>query len=282
MGKELSKITIVGLGLIGGSIAKALKASDFKGEIIGIDSDLTAVAYGLQNGLLSSGGTTVNELVMGSDLVIIATHLRFFEEIVDELLAIDSKLLITDVGSVKKCDFIHKLVKERRLNFIGGHPLAGSEKTGIENGSAKLFENKPYYIIPYKNRVADTATVLSFVDLIGAKAIIMEEEKHDALMSMTSHVPHLLAALQMNILFKNQSEEILEHIGEGFKDATRIASSCPDLWSDIVLFNREKIISQVEQLQNEMNRLSEILQNNDRTEVYNYFKQASNLRNQLS
>ncbi|MBN2899585.1 MAG: prephenate dehydrogenase/arogenate dehydrogenase family protein [Clostridia bacterium] len=282
MGKELSKIAIIGLGLIGGSITKALKAAGFKGEVVGIDSNLTSVAYGLQNGLITSGGTTINNLVIGSDLVIVATHLRFFEEVVQDLLALDSSLLITDVGSVKKCEFIHELVATKKLNFIGGHPLAGSEKTGIENGSAKLFEDKPYYIIPYKNKVSDTAKVLSFVELIGAKPIIMEEEKHDALMSMTSHVPHLLAALQMNILFEHQSEEIIEHIGEGFKDATRIASSCPDLWSDIVLFNREKILSQVEQLQSEMSKLTDLLQQNDRNQVYNYFKQASNFRNQLS
>lgn len=282
MSKKLSKITIIGLGLIGGSMAKALRAGGFKGEIVGIDSDLTTVAFGLQHGIITSGGTEVNALVKGSDLVVLATHLRFYEEIVLKLLALDKSLLVTDVGSVKKCDFIRRFVKEKGLSFIGGHPLAGSEKTGIENGVADLFIDKPYYVIPYKNKVSDTSKVLELIELIGGKASIMGDEEHDALMSITSHVPHLLAALQVNLLSKNHSEEILDHVGEGFKDATRIASSSPDLWSDIVLFNKEEILQQVERLKEEMNHLSELLEQEDRRGVHEFFQKASDVRSQFN
>jgi len=282
LSNKLSKITVIGLGLIGGSIVKALHASSFDGEIVGIDADLRSVAYGLQHKLITSGGTEINALVKGSDLVIIATHLRFYEEIIGELLALDSSLLITDVGSVKKCDFIHDYVKNNKLNFIGGHPLAGSEKTGFENGVSSLFVDKPYYIIPFNNKVSDTAKVLELVGLIGAKASIMDSEEHDTLMSLTSHVPHLLAALQVNLLSSSATEGVLEHVGEGFKDATRIASSSPDLWSDIVLMNKNEILTQVNKLKDEMNVLSDLLEQEDRNGVYDFFQKASDMRSRIS
>lgn len=282
MAKKLSKITIIGLGLIGGSIAKALKKANFKGEIVGVDADLTAVAYGLQNNLITSGGTKVNHQVKGSDLVVLATHLRFFEESIEALLKIDPEILVTDVGSVKSCDVIQKFVDENGLHFIGGHPLAGSEKTGIRNADASLFVNKPYYVLPYDNTEEDTAFVLELVDLIGANACVMEEIEHDKLVSFTSHIPHLLAALQVNLLAKCSYHNVMGHLGAGFKDATRIAGSSPDLWADIIMFNRKEILLQIEHIQNEMAHLSKVIEAKDRASVYDFFDQASKVRNQLS
>lgn len=282
MTKQLKKITVIGLGLIGGSIVKALKAANFEGEVVGIDADLTAVAYGLQHNLITSGGTGINELVKGSDLVILATHLRFFESILEELLAIDPTVLVTDVGSVKSCDVIRRFVENNGLKFIGGHPLAGSEKTGIEHATESLFINKPYYVIPYDNILEDTEKVLELVTLVNGKAFVMGETEHDTLMSFTSHIPHLLAALQVNLLAKCPYGNILDHVGEGFKDATRIASGSPDLWADIMMFNKDEILLQVDHIQNEMTFLSSVLKENDRNAVYKFFDQASELRRQLT
>lgn len=282
MTQKLKKISVIGLGLIGGSIIKALKASGFKGEVVGIDADLRAVAYGLQHQLITSGGTGVNDLLKGSDLVILATHLRFFESIIEELLLIDPTVLVTDVGSVKSCDVIGRFVNDNGLKFIGGHPLAGSEKIGIEHSNEDLFTDKPYYVIPYDNTKDDTNKVLELVELIKGKAFVMDELEHDTLMSFTSHIPHLLAALQVNLLAKCPYGNILEHVGAGFKDATRIAASSPDLWADIMMFNKEEILLQVDHIQKEMSFLTEVLNENDRTSVYNFFDQASTLRAQLS
>lgn len=282
MTKKLSKITIIGLGLIGGSIAKALKKANFKGEIVGVDADLTAVAYGLQNNLITCGGTEVNNQIKGSDLVVLATHLRFFEESIEALLKIDPEILVTDVGSVKSCDVIQQFVEENGLHFIGGHPLAGSEKTGIRNADPSLFVNKPYYVLPYDNTEEDTTLVLELVELIGANACVMEEIEHDKLVSFTSHIPHLLAALQVNLLAKCSHHNVMGHLGAGFKDATRIAGSSPDLWADIIMFNRKEILLQIEHIQEEMAHLSKVIADKDRASVYDFFDQASKVRNQLS
>lgn len=282
MTKSLSKITIIGLGLIGGSIVKALKEAGFDGEVVGIDADLTAVAYGLQNKLITCGGTQVNDLVKGSDLVVLATHLRFFEESIEALLKIDPTILVTDVGSVKSCDVIRKFVIEDGLRFIGGHPLAGSEKIGIRNADASLFLGKPYYVLPYENEDADTSCVLELVELIGGQAFVMDEIEHDKLVSFTSHIPHLLAALQVNLLAKCSYNNVIEHVGGGFKDATRIAASSPDLWADIMIFNKKEILLQIEHIQSEMAHLSEVLSNKDRRAVYDFFDQASKVRNQIN
>lgn len=272
MNSTLNKITVIGLGLIGGSIVRALKSANFQGEVVGIDADLRAVAYGLQHGLISSGGTKVNELVIGSDLVVLATHLRFFEEIIETLLDLDKKVLVTDVGSVKSCDVINRFVVEDGLKFIGGHPLAGSEKVGIEHASEDLFKDKPYYVIPYENKQEDTAKVLELISIINGKAFVMGEAEHDTLMSFTSHIPHLLAALQVNLLAKCPYGNILDHVGAGFKDATRIATGSPDLWADIMMFNKEEILLQVDHIQNEMSQLSSVLKENNRGAVYNFSK----------
>jgi prephenate dehydrogenase len=281
MEKALSKITIIGLGLIGGSIAKALKKANFEGEIVGIDTDLTAVAYGLQNGLITSGGTEITTQVKGSDLVILATHLRFFGESIEALLKINPDILVTDVGSVKSCDIVEGFVSERGLRFIGGHPLAGSEKTGIRNADETLFLHKPYYVLPYDNSVEDTRLVLELVSLIGGNAFVMEEIEHDKLVSFTSHIPHLLAALQVNLLAKCTYHNVVDHVGAGFKDATRIAASSPDLWADIMMFNKKEILLQIEHIQNEMTHLAEVLGNKDRNAVYDFFDQASKLRKSI-
>lgn len=281
MESRLNKIVVIGLGLIGGSIVKALKKAKFKGEVIGIDADFSAVAYGLQHNLITTGGTEVSNLIKGADLVVLSTHLRFFDEILENVMAIEPDALITDVGSVKSNLIIDRFVEEGNMKFIGGHPLAGSEKIGIENGSSDLFVDKPYYIIPYGNEENDVKKVMELVTLIKGKAFVMGEVEHDTLMSFTSHIPHLLAALQVNLLAKCPYNNILDHIGTGFKDATRIAASSPDLWADIMLSNKSEILLQIEHIQNEMMHLSNVLQAEDRPEIFEYFNQASSLRNQI-
>lgn len=281
MESRLNKIVVIGLGLIGGSIVKALKKAKFKGEVIGIDADFSAVAYGLQHNLITTGGTEVSNLIKGADLVVLSTHLRFFNEILENVMAIEPKALITDVGSVKSNLIIDRFVEERKMKFIGGHPLAGSEKFGIENGSSDLFVDKPYYIIPYGNEGNDVKKVMELVTLIKGKPFVMGEVEHDTLMSFTSHIPHLLAALQVNLLAKCPYDNILDHVGTGFKDATRIAASSPDLWADIMLSNKSEILLQIEHIQNEMMHLSNVLQAEDRPEIFEYFNQASSLRNQI-
>lgn len=281
MESRLNKIVVIGLGLIGGSIVKALKKAKFKGEVIGIDADFSAVAYGLQHNLITTGGTEVSNLIKGADLVVLSTHLRFFDEILENVMAIEPDALITDVGSVKSNLIIDRFVEERNMKFIGGHPLAGSEKIGIENGSSDLFVDKPYYIIPYGNEENDVKKVMELVTLIKGKPFVMGEVEHDTLMSFTSHIPHLLAALQVNLLAKCQYNNILDHVGTGFKDATRIAASSPDLWADIMLSNKSEILLQIEHIQNEMMHLSNVLQAEDRPEIFEYFNQASSLRNQI-
>jgi len=281
MESRLNKIVVIGLGLIGGSIVKALKKAKFKGEVIGIDADFSAVAYGLQHNLITTGGTEVSNLIKGADLVVLSTHLRFFDEILENVMAIEPDALITDVGSVKSNLIIDRFVEERNMKFIGGHPLAGSEKIGIENGSSDLFVDKPYYIIPYGNEENDVKKVMDLVTLIKGKPFVMGEVEHDTLMSFTSHIPHLLAALQVNLLAKCPYNNILDHVGTGFKDATRIAASSPDLWADIMLSNKSEILLQIEHIQNEMMHLSNVLQAEDRPEIFEYFNQASSLRNQI-
>ena len=242
------RVAIVGLGLLGGSWGLALKRSGFTGRIVGCARRAETREEALSKGVIDEGFANVAETVHGADLVILATPVAV---ILDHLPRLQPHLspqaLITDVGSTKRriCERGAELYAQRPL-FLGGHPMAGKERSGLENADARLFENARYVLTPAKPEDLDDARVQSFgalVAAVGARPLTSDPATHDLAVAYLSHLPQLLSSgLASLIEEKHTAENLsLELAASGFRDVTRLADSPYSVWRDICLTNTENI-----------------------------------------
>ncbi len=219
---------IVGVGLIGGSVGLAARASGW--EVVGVDAPNVleeAVALGAID-----RASTLKE-VRGTDLVTLAAPISKTTDIVGDLAPTDA--LVTDVASAKNA--IVREAEKRGLRFVGGHPMAGSQLSGVANAKADLFSGARYFLTPTENTGPDDyREVAAFVREIGATPTAVDPEKHDLLMAALSHLPHLMAAALLKVA-SDISPEALSFAGPSFRDLTRVGASNPQLWSDILAEN---------------------------------------------
>jgi prephenate dehydrogenase len=241
-------VAIVGLGLLGGSWGLALKKAGFTGRIVGSARRAETRDQALSEGAVDEGFTDVTEAVHGADLVILATPVAV---ILDHLVRLQPHLspraLITDVGSTKRriCERAAELYAQRPL-FLGGHPMAGKERSGLENADARLFENARYVLTPLKPEHLDDARVQAFrvlVAAVGARPLTSDAATHDLAVAYLSHLPQLLSSgLASLIEEKHTAKDVsLELAASGFRDLTRLADSPYSVWRDICLTNTENI-----------------------------------------
>jgi prephenate dehydrogenase len=242
------RVAIVGLGLLGGSLGLALKKAGFTGRIVGYARREETRDQALRAGAVDEGFADVNEAVRGADLVILATPVAV---ILDHLPRLQPHLspqaLITDVGSTKRriCAQAAEFYAQGAL-FLGGHPMAGKERSGLENADAQLFENARYLLTPIKPEDLNDARVQAFralVKTIGARPLTTDPARHDLAVAYLSHLPQLLSSgLASLIDEKHAADELmLEVAATGFRDVTRLADSPYSVWRDICLTNTENI-----------------------------------------
>ena len=235
----------IGLGLIGGSIARALKKYDAGIIIVAYDINCEALALAEKEHIVDTTAPAVDQNFSDCDYIFLCAPVQNN----DKNLAAVGKIMkpgciLTDVGSVKTA--IHKAVHSAGLDhcFIGGHPMAGSEKTGFANASPILLENAYYILTPTETvRQEAVAEYYSFVKRLGAVPLILSSQEHDYVTAAISHVPHLVAAALANLVHDHDSvNETMKMIAAGgFKDITRIASSSPDMWESVCMSNTENI-----------------------------------------
>ncbi len=241
-------MAIVGLGLLGGSLGLALKKAGFAGRILGSARRAETRAQALAMGAVDEAHAEPIEAVHGADLVILATPVA---AILDNLPRLQPHLppraLVTDVGSTKRriCEHAAKLYDQRPM-FLGGHPMAGKERSGLENADARLFEGARYVLTPLKPEHSGDLRVQAFRALIasiGARAITSDPASHDVAVAYLSHLPQLLSSgLAGLVEEKNAAEGLsLELAATGFRDVTRLADSPYSVWRDICLTNTENI-----------------------------------------
>jgi len=248
-----SKIVIIGVGLIGGSIGKALLKEKTAEEVIGVCRRDVSLERALSGKTVSGGYVgDYREAVKGAELVIIATPVETIKKVIGELAAVldDPEILVTDVGSTKKeiVDFAKQF--EDKFTFIGAHPLAGSEKAGVEYADEDLFRGAACIITSGESVPGEKNEKLrKFWESMGANVIFMTPEEHDSYLAFSSHLPHIVASALVGALGKGFPIEIL---ASGFKDTTRIASSDQALWSDIYLSNKNNLLTA-------LNRFKEVL-----------------------
>ncbi len=241
-------VAIIGLGLLGGSWGLALKRAGFTGRIVGYARRAETRAQALREGAVDEAFTDAGEAVRGADLVILATPVAVILDHLPRLQPhLSPRALITDVGSTKRriCGRAAVLYAQGPL-FLGGHPMAGKERSGLENADARLFENARYVLTPLKPEHRDDGRVQAFralVEAVGARPLIIDPATHDLAVAYLSHLPQVLSSGLASLMEeKHAAEDLsLEVAASGFRDVTRLADSPYSVWRDICLTNTENI-----------------------------------------
>ncbi len=284
MDTPFKRITIVGLGLIGGSWGLALKARGVAARRVGCDRP-EVLERALAAGVVDEGTSDALAAARDADLVILATPVGAVLDLLSQLKgAVSPRTLITDVGSTKRliCQRAREHFGDEPL-FLGGHPLAGKERSGLENADAKLLEGARYVLTPLLPDHLNDPRVKAFsalLEAVGARPFVTEASTHDRAVAFLSHLPQLVSTGLSSMIAEQSVEDFLpvELAGSGFRDVTRLAESPYNLWRDICLTNIENIQSALESLIDKLETMR--LHLSDR-ELERDFKQALKLRERL-
>lgn len=272
----------IGLGLIGGSIAKALKAADSSIQIIAYDINQDPLALALADGIVDVAVSHIDEHFSSCDYIFLCAPVSCNDtNLADVKKVLSPSCILTDVGSVKTTT--HKYVAEAGLSrqFIGGHPMAGSERIGYQNAKALLLQNAYYILTP--SAETDIGKLTDYQDLIrkmGAIPLVLSYEQHDFVTAGVSHLPHLIASCLVNLVKESDSEDgIMKLIAAGgFKDITRIASSSPVMWQQICLTNGDNISRLLSAYIDILTQTKQALDCHDADALYRLFDSARTYR----
>ena len=277
----IKKITIIGVGLIGGSLAKAIKNNNLAEVVFGFGRNLSRLELAQKSNIIDQYSIDISEALDGASIVVIATPVGTFESILRELKPyITEGMIITDVGSTKTgiAKAAREILVEMASCFVPAHPIAGKEKSGFESSDAELFLNKKVIITPLEINTDKTINSLKKLwQDVGADVDFMSAESHDELLGMTSHLPHMLAFSLVNYLItQNPSASI--YAAGGFKDFSRIASGDAVMWRDICLNNRDQIIAHIKSYQETLSALVDAIDNQDKDKLESFFRDAKTTR----
>jgi len=277
--KQLKKIGIVGPGLIGGSIALALKSANIPAKIIGIGHRQISIDRAIEFGAIDEGYLSLENL-NDCQLVIIATPISLIKSTINSLANIlHTGAIVTDVGSTKRqiCRWGNKLTR-KKIEFVGSHPIAGSEKRGIDFARHDLFVNANCFVTPErKNSPAAVNLISQLWKTVGMNVIKTSPAQHDKLLGLVSHLPHIVAAGLVNTCTQRQ----LEFTGSGFMDTTRIASGDVGLWRDIIMSNPDYIVQSLKKFTAQLNEITEAINNKDENKVTRLLSSAKTKRDKL-
>ncbi|GAB6073216.1 prephenate dehydrogenase/arogenate dehydrogenase family protein [Venenivibrio stagnispumantis] len=281
---NFKNVLIIGLGLIGGSLALSLKNEGFKGKIYGFDLNKERIKKASELNAIDEGFDKFEDINWQDiDLVILATPVKTFENIAKQIKPFLNKdTIISDVGSVKG-ELVLKISKILQPNiFLGVHPIAGTEKEGIENAVIGLFKGARLIITPSENINQDILKrIEKFWKDLGSKVEIMEPYLHDFVFASVSHLPHAVAFALVDALINLSKEtgiDLFKYPGGGFKDFTRIAASSPTVWKDIFLENKKDVLHTIDEFIKSMNKLKEAIEKEDEDKILNILSESREKR----
>jgi prephenate dehydrogenase len=277
------RMAVVGVGLIGGSLAKAVREKRLVHEVLGIGRSEERLESARTLGIIDRYATRMDETVGEADLAVVAGPVGVIVDLIREMIPFLKKgTIITDVGSVKK-----KIVEEVEtfmpdsLYFVGGHPIAGTENSGFEASFSTLFEGRKCIITPVSTTNSRALErVKELWTRVGSTVACMDGEEHDKIFAAISHLPHIVAYSMVNSLLKVEGFEknIFSFSAGGFKDFTRIAASHPVMWRDIALMNRDKLLSAIELFQEYLEGLKEAIEKEDAETLFSEFQKSRNFK----
>lgn len=282
---RVANITIIGLGLIGGSLGQAFKEKlDLPTVVTGYDMSQKIINSAIERKAVDYGAASLQEAVKQADFVFVCTPVLQMLSIIEQISPhLKKGAILSDVGSTKR--FLMEQIVEilpQGVHFVGGHPMAGSEQSGIAAAQPDLFNKKYYILVPAANTSQEAVNSLAnLIRPTGALLTIMDMTKHDLCAAFISHVPHVAAAALVNLLDDCSEAESLKLTGGGFRDTTRIASSNADMWADICLSNSEAINEGLRKLQVLLSEVIIAAENNDRERLHTFFSNAKQRRDSL-
>lgn len=286
MKPPFNKMVIVGVGLIGGSLGMTVRQRHLAREVIGFDQNKAALSSAVALQAIDRAEGDLGRAVEGADLVVLATPVGQFEGLALKLSGLlRQKTIITDVGSIKG-GLVERLERELspRGLFVGGHPIAGSEKPGVEAASEGLFNKAPCILTPTAHTDPTALeTIKALWKAIGCHVILMNPTRHDRILAAVSHLPHVVAYALVAFLLELEATEpdLFAYSAGGFRDFTRIAASSPEMWRDICLANGDQIVGLIEGYEKALDRLKKLIQNGDAEGLQDQFEKAKVVREKL-
>ena len=295
MAAGFANVAIIGLGLIGGSIAAALQK---QGVVVSAyDANADSLQQGITKGIINVAAPSISALAVGADLIIVAVPVLAVADVMAELVPYfdNPKVVITDVGSVKCSivEVVQQIVSQQivepqpstfPVNFVPGHPIAGSEKHGVSASNPNLFDKHKVILTPLEstNEVA-VERLISFWQNLGADVTRMDVHHHDEILAQTSHLPHLLAyALIDTLSLQGDSLEIFDFAAGGLRDFSRIAASDPTMWRDIFKSNRKPLVEILERYMSDLSNLKSMIEEDNLEDLFELLERAKAARDHFT
>lgn len=279
---HFDKVTIVGVGLVGGSLAMVIKEQRLASHIVGVGRGIQNLKDAAKRGIVDDYTTDLVEGVKGSNLVVLATPVCSIPGIIKEISQhLNKGTIITDVGSVKQgiVQVIENSMPDDLL-FVAGHPIAGTENSGAKAALPTLFREMRCVLTPTKKTDPHALEKIKHLwEQAGSNVIIMSPEDHDRILAAVSHLPHIVAySLVNSLLAMEDSGDVLNYCAGGFKDFTRIASSSPEMWRDIFLLNKDKILESVTNFQEAIKKLKDLIESEDGQGILDELEKSASVR----
>lgn len=272
------------MGLIGGSLALALKSAGYPAVIRGYDVNKRNAEAAMAVGAIDFLGASLDEVLsVDSGLIFVAAPLGAYAGVFSAIARRPAgKFLVTDVGSVKVYADTSAQKYMPEVSFVGGHPMAGSEKKGFWAATPHLFENAFYFLTPSKNTIVpDLEKIKTAITALGALPVILSAVEHDKIVARISHMPHIAAALIANTLATGDSINFAAFSGGGFRDTTRVAAGDPKLWQEIILQNKAEILPELTRFEQSVAELRDVIGSGDEGTLHDFLTKARFVREGL-
>jgi prephenate dehydrogenase len=279
----INRLCIIGIGLIGGSLARALRDAGHVREIIGYGRSVGSLQQAVELGVIDRAEVSLPDAVHGADMIVLAVPVGNMAEILNTLgPVLPEGAVVTDVGSVKGSVIAaaRAALGDRYAHFVAGHPIAGTEQSGVAASLPDLFRRRRVILTPEaETDPGALARVRAMWEVAGAQVATLTAADHDRILAVSSHLPHLLAYCLMDMVVRHDDyRAILENSGGGFSDTTRIAASDPVMWRDICLANREALSRMLERFAVEMTDLADAIRRGDGEQLLEIFGRANAAR----
>ncbi len=281
------KVCIIGCGLIGSSIARGIKKNKLARKVVSSNRSNATNKKIMKLNIVDEASSDTKKIVKGSDLIIIATPLSSYNNVVLKIKnSLKNGSILTDVGSVKE-KAIHLIEKNipNNVSWISSHPIAGTEESGPESGFSELFKNRWCILTPSKkSKNKDIKLLKNFWKKLGSVVDVMDAKKHDYILTVTSHMPHLIAYNIVNTTLKikkKRDRNIVKYSAGGLRDFTRIAASNPIMWRDIFIQNRENTSKIIDKFIVNLKNLKKLIKNKNEKKLEKIFKQTKKIRKEI-
>ena len=285
--KKIKKIAFIGMGLINSSLVRDLKIKKFYLSSSAYSRRTSTINKIKKLKLVDYASSNIEKVINGADVIIVGIPVAAYEQVFSKMRnSIKQGSIITDVGSVKKevINSVKKYIPEN-VDFVPGHPIAGTENSGPESGFSGLFENGWCILTPNKNTSKNSVTVVKNMwELIGMRVDIMDSRYHDEVLAITSHIPHIIAYSIVGTVANLQTtikKEVIKYAASGFRDFTRIAASDPIMWRDIILYNKKSILKMLNLFKKDLSKLENAIENNDDKFLLNLFTKTRKIRKDI-